>query len=1075
MDQPNSYSNATAGLADYNGSTLFPAPVTNYLKLQRNTSGKFRPFGVRRNSDLSGQLDTTRTKMDDLTQLSSMSPTQENPESAYEHYALPISVDMNLTATRPEKESSEHTQRVGHDSLLAKHHSAVTDSTARTYGESDTGHVYFDHLVSDEIAAKEDSPEREESMSQDTSFAPREEISQHQPYEPQTPAPPVNPFSQKGSVLKANEMFKATQPSSTSRHLASTTSSRPSPNVYNDFTSPAKWIPPSSPLVRHLEPVETSPLQSSVRTLLCSGLIDSPNEVKVPQPSRIESFDVGLGKSLQGSIREPLGYVSMKESQERRRKEMSTSSSDSQSECESDFDDIPFKRQQERKQREEEIRRQLSTVELQKIPITSNLSASPSPGDVEVPSTSKGRRRSTQEDYIAQCEGTDARDTQQDDVIVDSQTVPNNTERPREIEIASTSKYAAPPWNDSSGTTTSNVPATPGLPARCHGTEMEHVSHLEPNIDSDQASNALKAPGSPFQQPSLPLQEVSTNRNDLRTPSISKTQVFSDGADITVPETSPSEDHIRPIGDIANISFGESKQDELQGLPGFTPDTEFENAMMLANSDDGSIIPAPQPAVGYKETEITTEGKANRLENQRDHSAEPAPQVLTKRDGLRSKDELKGPSRALRRSGAAASPVPVTTPQQTSRVTKLTPATKSSSARSSKSDSASLTDLSSPRSSITTPRSLMTRSSTQRVRGEIPVVTAKSSQRAPKAKVYGRRIPSSLPPDHLSKRKSSTADESILPKRSSKRQLVYAREHSADPLALSHPFATTIAQDRKTNRLFTGMAFAVSYVNQEQERNVVTADITEQGGLILEDGFDGLFDPTSTSKPQNRLENEEELVISAEARKIGFVALIADEHSRRVKYMQALALSLPCISGRWISECVSKDEIVDWAPYLLCAGQSSFLGNAIRSRTLQPYSPAGASFSDTFTKRVKFLGGKSILVVTGKGRAGDKRKHYLFLTRVLGPARLEQVSDLEQARKILLESTGQQAWDLVYVDENQEHADKVIFGQAPTSGAGSKKRKRGPAAEDEAATPERVRIITDEVIIQSLILGQWME
>jgi hypothetical protein len=181
------------------------------------------------------------------------------------------------------------------------------------------------------------------------------------------------------------------------------------------------------------------------------------------------------------------------------------------------------------------------------------------------------------------------------------------------------------------------------------------------------------------------------------------------------------------------------------------------------------------------------------------------------------------------------------------------------------------------------------------------------------------------------------------------------------------------------------MAFAVSYVKQEEEKGVVMRLIKERGGQILLDGFDSLFD---LKQGIHVTDGDNDLTISPAAMRVGFTALIADEHSRRAKYMQALALGLPCISGRWISTCVSKGEVVSWAPYLLCAGQSSFLGNAIRSRTLHPYSAIDVNFPDTFANRHKLLDGKSILLVIGKGRgAEEKRKAYVFLTRALGPTR----------------------------------------------------------------------------------------
>ncbi|VDD93028.1 unnamed protein product [Enterobius vermicularis] len=50
--------------------------------------------------------------------------------------------------------------------------------------------------------------------------------------------------------------------------------------------------------------------------------------------------------------------------------------------------------------------------------------------------------------------------------------------------------------------------------------------------------------------------------------------------------------------------------------------------------------------------------------------------------------------------------------------------------------------------------------------------------------------------------------------------------------------------------------------------------------------------------------------------------LIADTHYRTHKYLSALARSVPCVSHRWIRECVEKGELLDYKPYMLQAGVS---------------------------------------------------------------------------------------------------------------------------------------------------------
>ena len=145
------------------------------------------------------------------------------------------------------------------------------------------------------------------------------------------------------------------------------------------------------------------------------------------------------------------------------------------------------------------------------------------------------------------------------------------------------------------------------------------------------------------------------------------------------------------------------------------------------------------------------------------------------------------------------------------------------------------------------------------------------------------------------------------------------------------------------------------------------------------------------------------------------------------------------------------------------------------SRCLQPYPADDATLLDTFAARQKLLGGKSVLLVAGRS---EKRKPYVFLTRVLGPGRFEQVADNVAARKKLAESEAEgQQWDILYVEGNIHNAEAVVFGSATTSSGSSKKRKRGPAAaeDDPSPVPKMIRMINDETMIQSLIVGHLLE
>ncbi|OJD22135.1 hypothetical protein ACJ73_06523 [Blastomyces percursus] len=329
--------------------------------------------------------------------------------------------------------------------------------------------------------------------------------------------------------------------------------------------------------------------------------------------------------------------------------------------------------------------------------------------------------------------------------------------------------------------------------------------------------------------------------------------------------------------------------------------------------------------------------------------------------------------------------------------------------------------------------------------------------------------------------------------------------------------------------LFFGMAFAVSYKDNEEKRLRIEELITQNGGRILKDGFTELFNQPLSNLPSTSFENNSAVTSSADdddkllslhptAEATGFVCLLTDEHTRRVKYMQALALNIPCLAGRWIHDCVAKDQIVDWEPYLLPAGESTFLNGAIRSRAIAPNPALTARLPDTIAARPKLLAGQSVLLVMDRGKIAEQRKPYSFLTCALGPNRIARVPDMDAALKLLAPREGESptsraysdvGWDWIYVgDEKAAVAARTqliqasqagltkVTSRAHSRGRPPKKRQgRGRPAKgaarvaatsadlasgtiggsDVSVNGRTVRILDNEYICQSLILGKLFE
>lgn len=257
--------------------------------------------------------------------------------------------------------------------------------------------------------------------------------------------------------------------------------------------------------------------------------------------------------------------------------------------------------------------------------------------------------------------------------------------------------------------------------------------------------------------------------------------------------------------------------------------------------------------------------------------------------------------------------------------------------------------------------------------------------------------------------------------------------------------AYTNAGPAEPGGIFTGMAFAISY--DEVRKSSLTHLIRINGGMVLQDGFHELFASDGiTPKPNYGA--------------LGFTALIADRHSRKEKYMQALALNLPCLSGRWIESCLAKDAVIDWQPYLLPAGESAVLDGAIRSRILPAISePSNANMTEITEMRSRLLDDSAVIFVTGRGKVEEKRKPFVFLTQAMGAGRIEKVVDLKAAKALLNgDDSPIKTFKWVFVDDSQ-----LVSAKAMLEGG-----EQGEAA-------DRVRVVGNEFICQSLILGGLVE
>ncbi|KAL2112444.1 hypothetical protein VUR80DRAFT_7565 [Thermomyces stellatus] len=356
-----------------------------------------------------------------------------------------------------------------------------------------------------------------------------------------------------------------------------------------------------------------------------------------------------------------------------------------------------------------------------------------------------------------------------------------------------------------------------------------------------------------------------------------------------------------------------------------------------------------------------------------------------------------------------------------------------------------------------------------------PVASPKTTTRTASPEPDCYDLPSSdafeLPPPRPSRRPVKTTYSRAVRKSRSRPGSLRGRDSPV--LDTDSPDELATAPVRKPRRsrsarpseprstLFENMAFAISFQEQKEDESAedyaarcraseeLAHLVSRAGGRILSRGFTELLGNVGVDAKDSGVE------LLPEAEGLGFTALLADGPSRKVKYMQALALGLPCLAYQWATASLRKGSLQEWTSYLLSSGQSATLGGAALSRYLEPYPPGTASLADVVAKRKLLLGGSRILLVMKKARGGERGKEaYLLLARIVG-ARVSRVFSVREARKAI-RKTG---FEWIYVDEELGSA-KQVLGEGEGR---SKVRKGGELG---------VRCLSNELIIQSLIAGR---
>ncbi|KAM0456375.1 hypothetical protein ACHAPV_007318 [Trichoderma viride] len=957
-------------------------------------------------------IGAARPPMGGAMDISQQSPTQVNVERDYDQFYQPV-------------ESSSLPDTLHVDDTGAVNFGNLSPGAARPSSQvsEDAG---FENTRGEWRAPAGTSQHRPSSGH--TPFKPRD-------LPPETPVPPKNPFAIQndangGVPFAGTQLFEQTPAVTSAMKLHSPTSSRPSPAMLPDTIS--------------MNVMGTSPLKARanvssptvVHTSSPSRINNIPTSTHKPKVSPIQEESLDKSRELRDDMipesptiqpskrhenRQPLAhYEPMKKSQERK---ATVVMPPLQLGIDSDSDDAIIRMR--RKKRMNKIRLQ-TAEEMEKV--TVQIPPRRDMGD----SRNRKRRKLSSS--------------------MDEGTLPSHKQSPEIMELPST---------------------VGGLRSSEKESSLPGQSLLAESTKATPRDDAT----------------ATSQKNSKRASSTKPRRSKDDASEEMIPATSP----VRSFPSGARHDAPAASEPEPE-LPVLAKDESAEND--LEADMQTSSLPAPRRhaqrsygrrAQSSRRSRIITSSETNERASaepdiQAHKRALPSSSNATVVPARAEGTETENPEPRVSKTGPGTIPTTIRTLRRDNKapLTPVRPRIADQKAHTS----SSFTTLSTPvASDKTTPN---TPSSPVSDQPEPKATTSSSPAQGRKMRSRISERTSKDKPARQAVKALRTSVRSLLNEPSSTDELQQSPsssvlESGVSSLRSSRIFKQSIGSTFRGRRLFEGMVFAISMSldkKNEKTRASIEAKIKQAGGLILESGFEELFEPSTVMNTYNvpSTDDGEPLGLSSSYSNYGFTALIADTHSRKVKYMQALALGLPCLAYQWVVTCLNKGVLIDWEPYLLAAGSSAILGNAVRSRCLRPYDAEAARLVEMIDKRPKLLAAEKLLAVVddkrarseGKRKKSDLEKQpYLFLAQALGPS-ISWVSTIQQAREMLdAQDKAGEPFTWIYMDESIGTVESVLAKPELTG----KKRRRSqglPAARN-------VRVLCDELIVQSLILGRIAE
>ncbi|CDK26809.1 unnamed protein product [Kuraishia capsulata CBS 1993] len=264
----------------------------------------------------------------------------------------------------------------------------------------------------------------------------------------------------------------------------------------------------------------------------------------------------------------------------------------------------------------------------------------------------------------------------------------------------------------------------------------------------------------------------------------------------------------------------------------------------------------------------------------------------------------------------------------------------------------------------------------------------------------------------------------------------------------------TDATEITPSGIFQGYCFCFtrSGVDNEEDFKRRTQFILDSGGVILENGFTELLEPSSDLSFTRH--------VSLKSFRLPLT--LSNKPCRTEKYLQALALGWPLLSEKFIDDCISnKENAKSWFRYLLAAGESQWHQSTMSLNIFEFYEKyrLGMSLWDQVNNNSNILAHYQVLIINKS--INVKRETLLFILTALGVKTIHFVASYQNALKKAKDFEMDGSITAVYSEDAIEEVVKQLSSKGAKNTRNtvkSSQKSQGIKKFFPSATPAKRRI-----------------